>query len=272
MKNLKKIHIPKSVNSLERNAFFDNWKDYRPDVVEKENGVYYVGNWAVGLVQIKEERPGADDSDSPVVSKWRWKEVLPESGAITIREGTVGICVDAFWNSEIQAVSLPSSLKYICSNAFSSCNNLKSISIPEGVEVIGDHAFNACRNLESVELREGLISIGNIAFNCCEKLRSVTIPHTVKSIGSNAFRFCKGLESLVIPDIEIEIGRDAFNYCGDIPNIDIPERILKTIKFSSSDEDETDDYEGQADGCEAKADDVDLKEVDLNINVDELPF
>jgi hypothetical protein len=76
----------------------------------------------------------------------------------------------------------------------------------------------------------------------------------------------------VIPDIEIEIGRDAFNYCGDIPNIDIPERIRKTIKFSSSDEDEADDYEGQADGCEAKADDVELKEVDLNINVDELPF
>ena len=272
VKNLKKINIPKSVNTIGSDAFFESWKEYRPDVVEKENGVCYVGNWAVGLVKIKEARTDSDDSDSPFVSKWRWKEALPESGAITIREGTVGICVNAFCDSKIQAVSLPSSLKYICSNAFNGCNNLKSISIPEGVEAIGDYAFNACQNLEGVDLREGLIHIGDTAFNCCEKLRSVTIPHTVKSIDSGAFRFCKGLESLVIPDIEIEIGRDAFNYCGDIPNIDIPERILKTIKFSSSDEDETDDYEGQADGCEAKADDVDLKEVDLNINVDELPF
>ena len=272
VKNLKKINIPKSVNTIGSDAFFANWKDYRPDVVEKENGVCYIGNWAVGLVQIKEERPGADDSDSPFVSPYAFKEALPESGAITIREGTVGICANAFCDSKIQAVSLPSSLKYICSNAFNGCNNLKSISIPEGVEAIGDDAFNSCQNLESVDLREGLISIGDAAFNCCEKLRSVTIPHTVKSIGSNAFRFCKGLENLVIPDIEIEIGEDAFNYCGDIPNMDIPERILKKIKFSSSDEDEADDYEGEADGCEAKADDVELKEIDLNIDVDKLPF
>ena len=241
VKNLKKINIPKSVNSIGGDAFFDNnWEEYRPDVVEKENGVCYVGNWAVGLVVIKEKRLDSDDLDSPFVSAWRWKKALPESGVITIREGTVGICENAFCNSKIQAVSLPSSLKYICSSAFSGCNNLKSISIPEGVEAIGDHAFNACEELESVELREGLTHIGDSAFNCCQKLKNVTIPHTVKSIGRCAFMFCKGLESLVIPDIEIEIDRDAFNYCGDIPNIDIPERILKTIKFSSSDEDETD--------------------------------
>lgn len=244
VKNLKKINIPKSVNTIGSDAFFDNWKDYRPDVVEKENGVCYVGNWAVGLVKIKEARTDSDDSDSPFVSKWRWKEALPESGAITIREGTVGICANAFSSSTIQAVSLPSSLKYICSSAFSSCNNLKSISIPEGVEEIGDRAFNACEELESVDLREGLVRIGDSAFNYCQKLKNVTIPHTVKSIGSNAFRFCKGLESLVIPDIEIEIGRDAFNYCGDIPNMDVPEHILQKIK-NSSPYDETYDHEDE---------------------------
>jgi len=240
VKNLKKINIPKSVNSIGGDAFFDNWEEYRPDVVEKENGVCYIGNWAVGLVKIKEERADSDDSDSPFAEAWQWKAELPESSTITIREGTVGICENAFYNSKIQAVSLPSSLKYICDSAFGSCNNLKSISIPEGVEVIGDYAFNLCEELESVDLREGLVRIGNTAFKRCEKLRSVTIPHTVKSIGRCAFMFCKGLENLVIPDVEIEIGEDAFNYCGDIPNIDIPERIRKTIEFSSSDEDETD--------------------------------
>ena len=240
VKNLKKINIPKSVNTIGMDAFFANWDDYSPDVVEKENGVCYIGNWAVGLVKIKEERADSDDSDSPFVSKWIWKEALPESGTITIREGTVGICANAFCDSKIQAVSFPNSLKYICDSAFQYCNNLKSISIPEGVEVIGDYAFNACEELESVDLREGLVRIGASAFNYCQKLKNVTIPHTVKSIGSNAFRFCKELENLVIPDVEIEIDEDAFNYCGDIPNIDIPERILKKIKFSSNDEDETD--------------------------------
>ena len=260
MKNLKKINIPKSVNTIGNSAFFANWKDYRPDALEEENGVCYVGNWAVGLAMIKEERADSDDSDSPFVSKWRWKEALPESGAITIREGTVGICASAFWNSEIQAVSLPSSLKYICSNAFSSCNNLKSISIPEGVEAIGDYAFNACEELESVDLREGLVRIGTSAFNYCQKLKNVTIPHTVKSIGNGAFGFCKGLESLVIPDVEIEISRNAFNYCGDIPNMDVPEHILQKIK-NSSPYDETYDHEDENSLIECE-----------ELNSDDLPF
>ena len=72
VKNLKKINIPKSVNTIGRNAFFANWKDYRPDVVEKENGVCYVGNWAVGLAMIKEERADSDALHSPFVSKWRF--------------------------------------------------------------------------------------------------------------------------------------------------------------------------------------------------------
>lgn len=265
VKNLKKINIPKSVNSLGRDAFFDNRKDDIPDVVEEENGVCYVGNWAVGLAMIKEERADSDASHSPFALAWRWKEALPESGTITIREGTVGICANAFSSSTIQAVSFPNSLKYICDSAFNGCNDLKSISIPEGVEVIGDYAFNSCQNLESVILREGLISIGDTAFNCCEKLRSVTIPHTVKSIGNGAFRFCKGLENLVIPDVEIEISRDAFNYCGDISNIDAPERILKRLKFSSNDEDEAECYDEEEYGEEYE---TSVKEIES----DDLPF
>lgn len=232
LKNLKKINIPENVNEIGSNAFFVSWNENIPDVVEEENGIYYIGNWALGLARKKIEKTTLEDSFAPVS-----EEILPDSGIVTIREGTVGICENAFYNSKIQAVSLPNSLKYIC-GAFNGCNNLKSISIPEGVEVIGDYAFDACQNLESVILREGLTRIGDRAFNYCQKLKNVTIPHTVKSIGRDAFSFCKSLENLVIPDVEIEIGYDAFNYCGDIPNMDIPERILKTLRMSSSDRDE----------------------------------
>ena len=243
LSNLKKINIPKGVNNIGRNAFFDTWKEYRPDVAEEENGIYYVGNWAVGVVGKKLARTYSMDSFAPSAST--------SEEAITLREGTVGICANAFSDSEIQSVSLPNSLKYICEGAFTSCNNLKSISIPEGVEKIGDYAFNACRGLESVILRDGLISIGDAAFNCCEKLQSVTVPHTVKSIGRDAFRFCKGLQSLVIPDIELEIGRDAFAYCADIPNIDIPERILSQLThFLSTDEEDEGGFGEKAEAYE----------------------
>ena len=218
LSNLKKINIPKSVNDIGSNAFSDSC-----DAVEKENGIYYVGNWALGIVEENVEQTASGDSTS--------EETFPESGSISIRKGTVGICA----------------------YAFSSCDNLKSIFLPESVEKIGDLAFNACRSLESVSLSERLVCIGISAFNYCEKLQSVTIPYTVKSIGEDAFRFCKGLQNLVIPDVEIQIGRDAFAYCGDIPNINIPERILAQLThFRSTDEEDEDSFDEDEDYLEEK--------------------
>jgi len=50
------------------------------------------------------------------------------------------------------------------------------------------------------------------------------------------------------------------------------EKMLKNIKCSASDEDGSDEVEGETDACDAKADDVELKKVDLNIDVNDLPF
>jgi hypothetical protein len=243
VKNLKKINIPQSVNSIGMSAFFENWKEHRPDVVEKENGVYYVGNWALGLVRRKLERTGSEDLFSPVS-----EAVLPDSGAITIREGTVGICANAFSNSKLQTVALPDSLAYIGANAFNSCHQLRSITLPAGVKKIGDYAFNACSGLESVVFSEGLVRIGSFAFNCCQNLKSVVIPRTVTYIGGDAFRFCGSLETLVIPDVEMEIGRDAFGYCGEIPTMDVPERLREMVICSSPTEEDPGEYEDEAMG------------------------
>lgn len=46
----------------------------------------------------------------------------------------------------------------------------------------------------------------------------------------------------------------------------------ENIKCASSDVDESDDSQGETDTCDAKADDVELKKVDLNIDVNDLPF
>ena len=234
LRNLNKINIPKSVNDIGSNAFFEGC-----GAVKEENGIYYIGNWALGIVKKEAERAVSDTSNAD--------NVLPESGDVTIREGTVGICA----------------------YAFSFCDNLKSISIPESVKMIGNHAFNACNSLERIALSEGLINIGDGAFNYCQKLKLVAIPHTVKSIGEAAFRFCKGIQSIVIPDTEIEIGRDAFAYCGDILNIDIPERIVNQLThFSSTDEMDEDDY-GRA--AEVYEDDDELT-LDFVTDDRSLPF
>ena len=259
VRNLKKIHIPKSVNNIEFGAFFDSHRENKHDAVEEENGVWYVGTWAIGVAKEKEEGTTSADSSIPYYSYFVWKNALDELGAITIREGTVGICASAFFGSGVTSVSLPDSLRYICDNAFSSCEYLKAITIPENVEKIGDCAFAECKNLEQVVLQEGLIRIGEGSFNCCEKLQSVTIPRTVQAIDSDAFRLCKGLQSLTIPSGEIEIGRDAFGFCGDIPSVDVPEYILAQLTHFGSIDDEDDgadvEVSGNCDGELAFSDD-----------------
>ncbi len=243
LKHLKNINIPTSVTDMGSDVFTDRLGECVPDVVEEENGMYYVGNWALGLVRRKLERTGSEDLFSPVS-----EAVLPDSGAITIREGTVGICANAFSNSKLQTVALPDSLAYIGANAFNSCNQLRSITLPAGVKKIGDYAFNACSGLESVVFSEGLVRIGSFAFNCCRNLKSVVIPRTVTDIGEDAFRFCGSLETLVIPDVEMEIGRDAFGYCGDIPTMDVPERLRETVFCSSPTEEDAGEYEDEVMG------------------------
>jgi len=62
------------------------------------------------------------------------------------------IANSAFENSEIESVSIPSTIVSIGHRAFYSCPNLKKIVIPESVEEIKDYAFSYCVSLGSLEI------------------------------------------------------------------------------------------------------------------------
>ena len=56
-------------------------------------------------------------------------------------EGLEEIKESAFSSSNISEIQLPSTLKKIGRDAFSSCKNLKCIRIPDGITVIEDSVF-----------------------------------------------------------------------------------------------------------------------------------
>lgn len=58
----------------------------------------------------------------------------------------------AFENSNVESVSIPSTIASIGSYAFYGCSNIKKILIPESVEEIKDSAFSYCLSLESLEI------------------------------------------------------------------------------------------------------------------------
>ena len=99
----------------------------------------------------------------------------------------------AFAESDIEKITLPSTLKIIGKGAFSGCTKLSSITIPDGVRRIEEKAFEEC-GLEEVDLSRQLKFIGKKAFSYCIYLKKVNLPEgNHPKIGTEAFAGCKEL-------------------------------------------------------------------------------
>ena len=106
---------------------------------------------------------------------------------LIIAEGVTTIADSAFaFRTGIKEVVLPSSLRVIQADAFTSCSSLERVSFQNGLVELGDGAFSYCLALKSVTLPQSLQKIGARSFVTCP-LTEITIPENVTSIGAEAF-------------------------------------------------------------------------------------
>ena len=115
------------------------------------------------------------------------------STKIILPEGLIDIYKNAFYNSRVEEINIPSTVIYIGSAAFQKCHFLKSIEIPNGVNTIRDNTFRECTYLESVILPDTLIYIGNYAFAQLQTLTSIIVPIDCE-IEDTAFNYSPNLE------------------------------------------------------------------------------
>lgn len=140
---------------------------------------------------------------------------------LIVNEGVTGFCKGAFRNcTELEDISLPSTMLEISEDAFLNCSSLKSVEFKGSLKTIGDFAFYDCPSLEKVTLNDGLETLGHNCFEDCTALREIIIPKSVTEIFSSAFSG-SGLKSLTVKDSKCIIYPYAFNYCLSLTDVDL---------------------------------------------------
>ena len=164
--SLYELSIPDSVTYVGKDAFANTL------IIETENGVSYVDNWAIGC-------------DSSITD-------------LELRSGTVGISESAFQScSSLVSVSIPGSVTNIGACAFLLCTNLTTVNIGDGATIIGAHMFYGCTKLVSLDLPQSITNIGDNALWGCTGLTTIVVPNNVNSIGWYAFEGCSNVEAII---------------------------------------------------------------------------
>ena len=218
---LTSVNIPNSVTEIGDGAFDGTkWYDNQPD------GLVYAG---------------------PVA--YKYKGTMASGTCIVLKEGTKGIAGSAFSGcSGLTSITIPSTVKYIGRQAFSSSDELtevvwNAVSCNIDYTLESSHPFYSCSImklivgdkvqqipsylmdkqvlLKSVTIGNSVTSIGEGAFRSCSGLTSVTIPNSVTSIGKGAFEDCSGLKSVTIPNSVTSIGEQAFYDCRGLTSVTI---------------------------------------------------
>lgn len=172
---------------------------------------------------------------------------MPGITSLTIPEGVEEIEYYACRGcTNLETVSLPSTLRSIGNAVFFNCQSLKVGHIPDSVTSMGSETFSGCRSMTSVKFSANVNSLGTMTCYNCSNLTNVTIPDCVRDIGISAFLNCGKLKSASIPNSVTNIGNFAFNKCTSLETLELPDGLtainqsfmecssLKSVRISAN--------------------------------------
>lgn len=130
-----------------------------------------------------------------------------------------------FSNLALTAVSLPSTVLVVGSNAFNGCHALVSIDLGGSVDSLSSLLFTECIALTTVNGLDSVTSIEQRAFSSCIALSAISLPSNLTAIKANAFDSCTALASLTLPANLLSIGSQAFQNCVKLTSLSIPSKV-----------------------------------------------
>ena len=249
---LASVVLPTSLKTIGERAFMNaNIKDWTiPENVE-----------TIGT--------GALDNNYPNTLVWNARRCWDlgqnyswESPFYTIQELTIGDGVEVLpyyfvCGASISSLSIPESVKHICTAAFQNCSNLTDVVVPDSVESIGNYAFYCQdKDLSSITIGKSVTDIGSNAINHVKTViwnarncrtmgiyyndyyvdenfswEKVKFGNEVERI-PNYFAYRTSIKTVEIPPSVKEIGDGAFFNCAALKDLSIPGSVT-TIGNSS---------------------------------------
>ncbi len=153
------------------------------------------------------------------------KVIIPEE----YQGYTVAAIADqAFKDTYISSVTLPSTITSIGSNAFYGCKLLTSVYGLENclsLKEIKYGTFRGCISLKNIKLPPNLIEIEPEAFWTCRSIENIELPNSLQTIGRYAFIACDSLSQIYLPDSVINIGIGAFAQCHSLKEVMLPPNL-----------------------------------------------
>lgn len=139
---------------------------------------------------------------------------------VLVPDGVTEICDNAFGNSSLVSIDLPSQMTLIDEYAFYYCQSLTNVSMPASLNTMGEGVFEECSNLASIDIPNSLHIIPQEAFYGCENLSQITWGDSVAIIDSFAFGGCAFTELHLPPTLRV-IRSGGFNgyYDGTIRHV-----------------------------------------------------
>lgn len=202
-RGLQTILLPKSVTSIDDNAFFSCHSLNK--VVIYDNSVKTIGMAAF--------------------------EYCSSLADIILPEGVTTIARSAFWGcSSLSRIDLPEGVTTIGHSAFYGCEKLSSVKLPNSLTTIEGFAFESCTKLSEINIPKKITAINNATFSGCVSLRNMIIPDNIQSIGVRAFEYCSHL-TITIPETVTSIGSQAFRNNADL-TIAMSGNLLDNALFS----------------------------------------
>lgn len=192
--SLASIKIPDSVTHMGQDVFEGT------ALLENQMGVKYADTWVVGCDE--------DVTDAK------------------IKEGTIGIAVDAFsWSKSLISITIPDSIEFIDGWGIGHCTSLTAINVSE-------RSQNYCSE-DGILFNKDKTTL--IKYPIGNEKTEYVFPDSITSINDDSFRGCEKLESLIIPDSVVSIGDSAFENCTNLESIRIGKCIAEIGSFAFDD-------------------------------------